>query len=337
MLLQSNLLFGKEIKDKNFFGISFPPFADEKQIEFTLKHLKTLNINKIRIAIDWRYREPTRGAYYWYPMDMRMKAAEKNDISVLLSVHDIEPEWAYDKSQNDESIPEKELFEKFIREVLKRYKIYKIQFGNEWEKKYLNEIEKFVEYNNILYHAVKEISPDTIVVLGGITKTYSILKAFYLKNEIPVFSDMQFQPCYSEIWIKNKLDKIFSDTESINKIIYNVEYVFKNAQYDEIDIHLYDDYRNWNEYLSALPEEKPIIVSEFGGPNSEFERIDQEYQADKIRKYLQTVESLPIKEAYYFKLMDSDTSYHKHSGLFDKNFNPKKSYWIFAEFLCKYK
>ncbi len=42
-----------------------------------------------------------------------------------------------------------------------------------------------------------------------------------------------------------------------------VLFVFNNAKYDIIDIHLYDDAENWHKYIDLLPKDKPIIVTEF--------------------------------------------------------------------------
>jgi hypothetical protein len=117
----------------------------------------------------------------------------------------------------------------------------------------------------------------------------------------------------------------------------NIDYVFANADYDILDIHLYDDPENWPEYLSVLPENKPILVSEFGGPNSEFECTDAAYQAVRMEQYIDAVEQLPIIEAYYFKLVESDSSYHKDSGLFYSNYTVKPARNVFAERLTPHK
>ncbi len=47
-----NLQSEKITKD---IGLSFPPFKNNGQMEFTLGHLKTLNVNRIRISENWNY------------------------------------------------------------------------------------------------------------------------------------------------------------------------------------------------------------------------------------------------------------------------------------------
>ena len=140
------------------------------------------------------------------------------------------------------------------------------------------------------------------------------------------FSDLSFNGKYSSKSLKKRIEKELCNQNLREK----VQYVFNNAKYDELDIHLYDDPQNWQDYIDLLPKGKNILVSEFGGPSSLFEATNEDYQAKRISVYLSAIEALPIKEAYYFKLLDSSYSYHKHSGLFSENFKKKKSYYVFA-------
>ena len=320
-------------------GMSFPPFADSNQIEFTLDKIKKLSIDRIRVAIDWRNREPVQGAFNWTAMDQQMNAAKKNNISVFLTLISIGPDWACLTPGSDGAcILDEDALKAFIEALLVRYEnIDKIQFGNEWESGtedgtvYIDQssIEKFVTYNNILFDAVQRLSPDTKVVLGGLTRTLPIVEYFLKKGNYPDFSGISLAIGVTEEDLKGKVDKIKTNYDS-KGIKNNIDYVFQNARYDMIDIHLYDDPKNWPEYLSVLPTGKPIVVSEFGGPNSEFENTSPEYQAVRMEYYIRAIEALPITEAYYFKLVESDSSYHKDSGLFFNNLTMKPARNVFA-------
>lgn len=316
------------ISCKKTYGLSFPPFSNLEGIDFTLKELKLLDLDRIRISIDWENREPKKGEFYWDPMDYRMRVAEENNISVLLTVHSNGPNWACSEKRNEKSCvySNEQDFKKYITEILARYKIDKIQFGNEWENNYAGTMKEYVKYNNILYEQTKKNSPDTQVVLGGITESYPIIERYCNQNKDLDFSKIKFSNSYEKEKILSKLDNDLCKSEIIEKVLY----VFDNAKYDMIDIHLYDDAENWETYIDILSKNKPIIVSEFGGPNSEFEKRNQTYQAQRIKKYLEVIEKLPIQEAYYFKLVDSPYSYHKDSGLYDINLIKKLAYWVFS-------
>ena len=305
--------------NKNY-GLSFPPFADQEQIDFSLEQMDALDIERIRIAIDWRNREPQQGEYYWEPMDYRMKRASENNISVLLSVPAIGPEWAC--GGENECVLHEDHFRRYVKNIVTRYNIDKIQFGNEWEER---SAEDHVRLNNILYNVTKEYSPQTQVVLGGITRAYPMIELYCNQNEDLDFSDLEFSSGYSE----EKLLKRVEQEICPSNMSENVLYVFRNAKYEMIDIQLYDDPLNWPDYIKILPGDKPIIVSEFGGPSSVFEKTNQKYQAKRLKDYLETIESLPIEEAYHFKLVDTDYSYHKDSGLFDKRLKKKEAYEVF--------
>jgi len=320
-------------------GMSFPPFSNSEQIEFTIAEMKKLSTNRIRIAIDWRNREPEQGDFYWTPMDLRMDMAGDNDISVFLTIGSLAPDWAQTPTGSDGAcIIDETALQTFIEAVLTRYdNIDKIQFGNEWESgtedgtAYVDEtsIVKFVDYTNILYNAVQSLSPDTEVVLGGLTRTYPIVEYLVENNSYPDFSGIKLANGATVEYLERRIDKMKTDYD-INNIKQNIEYVFDHADYDIIDIHLYDDPENWSEYLSILPDEKPILVSEFGGPNSEFEKTWPSYQAERMEYYIDAIEALPITEAYYFKLVESNSSYHQDSGLFYSNMQMKPARNVFA-------
>ena len=321
-------------------GMSFPPYSNSEQIDFTITELKKLAINRIRIAIDWRNREPEQGSFYWDPMDLRMNTAQENDISVFLTIGSLCPDWARLSYGSDGAcIMDENALQTFVEEILIRYDfIDKIQFGNEWNfdtaeggTAYTdhNSIEKFVIYNNILYDAVQRLSPDTEVVLGGLTKAYPIVEYFVQNGSYPSFTGIKLANGATIEYLENRIYKMKIEYDR-KEIKQNIEYVFEHANYDILDIHLYDDPTNWPKYLSVLPDDKPILVSEFGGPNSEFENTCPSYQAERMQYYIDSIEQLPIIEAYYFKLVESDTSYHKDSGLFYSNLRMKPARNVFA-------
>lgn len=85
-------------------------------------------------------------------------------------------------------------------------------------------------------------------------------------------------------------------------------------------------------YIKWLQEKttKPLIISEFGWPNPIFEIYSDKYQSKRIKDYINIVQNLPIKEAYYFKLLDDNNSIHKQSGIITKDWKKHKpSYNVF--------
>lgn len=319
-------------------GISFPPFSNSSQMSFTVSELKKMSIGRMRIAIDWRDREPKQGKFYWGPMDLRMQTAKDNGISVFLTILSLAPDWALLPAGSDGAcIMDEQALKSFIEALVLRYdNIDKIQFGNEWETEHeegtgyadTESLKKFVIYNNILFDAVQNHSPNTKVVLGGLTSTYPLVEFFTGKGSCPDFSGLRLARGVTIDKLNSKLarSKLEYDSKGIRQ---NIDYVFEHAQYDMLDIHLYDDAENWPSYVSVLPKDKPILVSEFGGPNSEFENTSSSYQAQRMNHYIDAIEKLPIVEAYYFKLVDSPTSYHKDSGLFFSSLRAKPARTVF--------
>ena len=318
-------------------GLSFPPFANSRQREFTLNAMQDMGIDRIRIAIDWRNREPVQGSFFWEPMDQRMQMAKDSSIKVFLTILSVGPEWASLPSGKDgANLFDEDALKGFFEAILSRYDtIDKIQFGNEWEagKDGYTEresLKKFVHYTNMLYEVVQEHSPQTQVVLGGLTRLFPLMEKFGNATEKLDFSNLQLSRSWSRELLLKRIEKDREAYESM-QIQQNIMYVLEHALYDVLDVHLYDDAENWQAYLSVLPKDVPIVVSEFGGPSSEFEQTDHKYHAKRMDAYIDAIESLPITEAYYFKLVDSAESYHKHSGLYTKSLRKKPAYQVFEQ------
>ncbi len=331
----------KPIEDLDFslnylkLGISFPPVANQEQRGFTAPLLSELNVGFIRIAEEWALREPTQGNFNWAPLDDRINWAFDNKLKVLLTIQSNGPDWACAALQNDNSCVYNNTaeFKNYVELLLQRYvgKIDKIQFGNEWQSDfwYIGTEQEFTEANNILFQVVQSYSPNTKMVLGGFTAISlrflagcnGKIASFY--DDEGVFYDQAFLDA-------NCGGQEFQSTSN------RIQYVMNNALYDEVDIHLYDDVENWDEYYLNFKEitTKPIIVSEFGGPNMNYETYSDTFQANRLYEYIKKLDSLQIKEAYYFKLVEGTANpAHAKSGLIrGSDLEKKESFNIFKSF-----
>ena len=147
------------------------------------------------------------------------------------------------------------------------------------------------------------------MALGGITKWPLVYLAgcqLGLIDEFYTEEGELVSPSQKEAWCNS--------AEVIERN-QRVKYVFINAKYDMVDIHLYDDPENWAAYVEALQsnlnlEDKPIILTEFGGPREQDPRFgdpyDEEVQATQLQKYIDKLKELPVSEAYYFRLIEGD-------------------------------
>ncbi len=313
-------------------GISFPPIKSLEQIAFTIEQLNALDVTYIRIAENWKNREPRQGEFNWPPLEKRINTLSAAGIKILLTVQSDGPGWAC-AIRNAKSCEFKDWqdFEPYMKGVLERVgaKLDAIQFGNEWDNQFVGSAAQFLEFQNSFYDLVKQYRPRLKVVLGGITSRTLIYDAMCIGNIRLDQSDYQ---------TRRKVDLnqfIQSDICTRQRASYasdlqDVRNVLTRARYDIADIHLYDTPDLWAQFTDRFSTmtTKPIYVTEFGGPNPELELSNPEYQASRLKTYLQTVSQLPIERAYYFKLTDGD-AYHGLSGLFDEQGNRKPAYDVF--------
>ncbi|HBK70095.1 MAG TPA: hypothetical protein DDZ39_00290 [Flavobacteriaceae bacterium] len=316
-------------------GISFPPVADAQQRTFTKPHLDNLQVKKIRFGENWSFREPTQGNFNWQPFDDRINWAYNNGYEILLTIQSNGPDWACSATQNTRScvFNDNNDFKNYIDLLLQRHpnKISKIQFGNEWQSDYwyIGTAADFVEANNILYTSVQENSPNTKVVLGGFT-AISLRFLAGCNGKVSSFRDDE-----GVLYDTNFL-ATHCPTPIIQDVITRINTVLQNAQYDIIDLHFYDDVEQWDDYYLNFLEmtTKPIIVTEFGGPNMNYETYSDKFQAERLHQYIKKIDSLQITEAYFFKLVEgTNNPAHAKSGLIE---NPslveKPAYHIFKSF-----
>lgn len=332
LLLMSSLNAAKADTKGPRLGISFPPVSNAKARAITLRHLNRLNCKLVRIDTPWRLREPSPGQYNWKPFDSRLKALRRIDVDIMVTLSADGPDWRA-------VFHDEKTWRRFVRAFVSRYSkhIHKLQFANEWDTLghwFPGTAKEFVHLHNIFYEASKAIAPELPIVLGGVTRSYPMLKLYIERPENLDFSKMDLK---NPDKITKKLEKA---RNQFSRFKARVEYVFANAQYDECDIHLYDDCENWKGCVNVIRglTSRPIIVSEFGGPSSAYENYSESYHAKRMEMYLSTIAKLPITEAYYFNLVENPSTYHDRSGLLTRWLREKPAYRVFRKFLkvfCK--
>ena len=208
-------------------------------------------------------------------------------------------------------------FRTYLDELTRRYagKMPKIQFGNEWTgSHFVGDEYEYVKYANWLYNFTKNNSPDTIVVLGSITSNPMVYMTHCILNET--------NPNYLDhIYFKGgniPEENLTQWCDGFEPSFAKFQYGLENAKYDMVDIHLYDDPENWDEYVGALRmlTDKPILSTEFGGPSPHIlERTNETYQAEELRKYINKIIEIELVEAHFFQLVEAPGAYHSKSGL----------------------
>ncbi|MFD1551910.1 hypothetical protein DNU06_01575 [Putridiphycobacter roseus] len=331
-----NLAQSDTCLQNTILGISFPPVSGETERDFTQPHLDFLGVQKIRIGEDWSNREPSQGNFNWSPLENRLVWAETYGYDVLLTIQSNGPNWACSNVANTQSCvySNNNFFKTYIDSLLIKYgdKISKIQFGNEWQSDfwYAGNANDFVQANNILYQSVQTHAPHVKVVLGGFT-TISLRFLAGCNGFVDSFYDDD-GIFYDQAFLQSNCP-----TPVIQNVLHRIDSVLGQAKYDIIDLHLYDDAEQWDEYFYNFIDTitKPILVSEFGGPNVNIEPATDAYQLTSVYDYIKKLDSLGISEAYFFKLVEgTNNPAHATSGLIDgTTLNEKPVYYLFKSFI----
>lgn len=320
------------------FGIAYPPIHNGKARKASEAWLSELGVSVIRFSVDWRLIEPVRGSYRWRGLDARLRFAEDHSLKVMLTIKALGPEWACARPRSPKScvFADTSAYREFVQRLLERYagKISRVQFGNEWDLKhwYAGTPREYVLFNNITYEQVQRHAPGTRLVLGGITKAYSLYVLLCKEDADLGPGNVALQKHRSaKMWRSEHKRKCSRGAPLAER----VEYVFANARYDCIDVHLYDDCENWPRYIDVLGKlsDAPIVLSEFGGPNPNYEHRSESYHAQRLGTCLDVVTRLPIEQAYYFPLVNLPKAPHGASGLVDGDLRRKQAYSVLKDFL----
>lgn len=307
-------------------GLSVP-VSSENFRQASKEALEDLNVEDIRVMMQWQHRQPNQGEYDFIASDQRFEFYKEHNLKPLVTLEmKYMPEWLNTLSQ-EEYLEANRLY---FRKIISRYgdHIHMIQFGNEWDWEIDEslDLETFIELSNILYEEAKAY--DIPVSLASISSG-GLQSLSYANGSI---QNVYFKegPLYTEAQIQSMQDHI-DQTVSYAKDIYS------RCHYDYIDLHFYDDYWNWEIYLESIRvfSDKPIIASEFGGPHPIMEPSDESYRALQLYYYIRTLDQLNMEKAYYFKLYESfDPSevYHPFSYLKTTNNKTTETYEMFKRF-----
>ena len=299
-------------------GMAFPPVQSTIDREFTINELNALNIRHVRIAENWKRRGMSPEAHRFAPLKRRLVELSSAGIDVLLTVQTDAPH-SFCRASNKHGcvFEEKAPFEAYLIALLDAVgdDVTAIQFGNEWDNQFAGTTEEYLALHSRFSKIIRTKKPELKIILGGITgrAPYSyLLCERELSAKIP------------NVDLNTTKQKFCSDEAEKNiEARLAISKVLRHADYDSLDIHLYDFPNLWAEAVKWVAgkstPEKTIWITEFGGPNPELESQDNFYQAERLRSYMQVASTLEVERVYYFKLTDDRSSYHSASGLFDMN------------------
>jgi len=258
VILSSGLIFtnaysaGKyeKFREENQSSYEFPSspfgvaFGEGYHGEIFMDDIRNLGVRRTKISLRWNEIEPGPGVYRWKKVDAYVNQLKDGD-KALLNVFTVG--WGTNNEsykgatlKNEEC---KRLYREFIVKLVKRTK-GKITY---WQRDTepasprhwpADKAKEYVETQKIFYQAVKSVQPDAIVV--GVNANGSFNK--------------MGQHSYS----------------------FFFNYIIKNMRdyYDVLDIRLYEDLYTIQDRVSWFRNkmrqygyEKPIVCTEFGGPD----------------------------------------------------------------------
>lgn len=324
------LLLTTPLRADPIIGIAFPPVSTPEHRAFTTAALADLSVQHIRIAEAWSRRPLNPAPDDFAPLVRRIAQLRAADLSVLLTVELHAPDAACgQRNEHACVIRDDAPFEAYLTALLDAVgdDIDAIQIGNEWDNRFPGTTSDFLSIHARAASVIRAEHPDLTLVLGGVTGRAGLSHALCFIGDphgVPGLRDEEARQ-----YLCNR-GMAFNEAAQAG-----VSAALAIADYDVADIHLYDAPGLWAGAVAWMQAhtDRPIWVTEFGGPWPWNEPSDPEYQAERLAAYLDTIAALPVGRAYYFKLTDDPDSHHATSGLYDVEGQAKPALSIFAEWM----
>jgi hypothetical protein len=93
-------------------------------LENRLDRLDTLGVDVVRVTLDWRQTEPSRGVYKWSRADLLLKGLHEHGIAPLVTLYGT-PGWANGSKSENWAPTSTATFAAFARRVAQRYPFVK--------------------------------------------------------------------------------------------------------------------------------------------------------------------------------------------------------------------
>jgi hypothetical protein len=254
----------------------------------------------------WRDIQPsmTSQTYNWSLLDSRIQNNQNLGIRTMIVVNCASPltsqdsipgTCAYDSHLNPSSdngsswMPvggDTVQWKIFLHDLVDRYDgngtndmpglIYPVNewkvVGQEWQRVWcstysatsLANAQEFVNLVNMSYKVVKIQQPSSVICFAGIDAR-SEKEAFY-ENYFNQPTLCVSPNCSSS---QNFTQSQIGSTPNFLSNLANVHYIFKNALYDEVDVHMYGYWENIPGMVAWLKDSaqgKPVVFLEGGGP-----------------------------------------------------------------------
>lgn len=311
-------------------GIAFPPVADERQRAFSVAAIGNLGIQHVRVSDRWSLRGLNPKDTDYLPLVRRIAQLRTSGLKVLLTIELSAPDGACGLSNEFACVIASDApFEAYIEGLLAAVgsDLDAIQIGNEWDNRFPGTAEQFLSIYGRASAVIRSEHPELTLLMGGITANAPFFKVWCVEGLSPNIPDIDLTFIRTEFCERGAR----RNAEAARAI----ETVFRNADYDIVDVHLYDAPGLWMHAVGWVSErtQSPIWVTEFGGPHPELEPRNPSYHASRLSRYLEAIDELPVARAYYFKLTDDPKSYHGVSGLYDLHGQPKPALDVFANWM----
>lgn len=322
--------FAAPIENNPFGVLTFLPWNDQwnnymyknrSDIDKAIKLIKKLGVSIIRVDFAWNDIEKEKGIYNFEKHDYIVSACQKNNIEILALIGYC-PDWTGMTWNNPP--PNHELFLEYTRALLNRYKD-SIKYWEIWNEPnslfYWSPQDDMKTYTELLkktYSVIKDASPKSYVVLGGLTSEGPFaLKSILRQGGGDYFDIVNFHP-FVDPFRENGLNEIGYKLKDMRKELE--KYGFKK--------------KIWLTEIGVPGCAKKSCSWWFG------KGTDEKQQAEFLKKVYDFLLTQKDVEKIFWAFFQDTTDHFKsgvdYFGLIRADFSKKPSYFTYQKIIKRW-
>lgn len=223
---------------------------------FTLRALDDLGLRHIRISENWRRRPLHPAPEDFAPLKRRLSALRAGGLKVLLTIENDGPDAACGARHAHGCYLRADApLEGFITALLAAVgdDIEAIQFSNEWDGPYRARADEFLALHARAARTIRATRPGLPLVMGGITGNAPYAVSLCTAGATPTRAG-------GVSWAQ-AVAKFCARTDEIAARCALVDHVLRRADFDVLDLHLYDAEALWPaalDWAAPYAKSRPI-------------------------------------------------------------------------------
>ncbi len=276
--------------------------------------LKELGVGWVRVNVNWLYVEPEPGKYNWEPLENYFNLLRKHldGVQVLVTIRAVreKSDWAGRGEAKKPTVPPRDRakYAQFVRGVARRgtglVSAYQIENEMESEDWWTGTSDEYIELLRTAHDAIRRIDSRAYILPGGFTSGDSLIAAMVARGDT-------WEQMARQLGTR-KRPTPEARRSAARRIAFMEEVLAKAGPYvDAVDMHYYHEpdtiamkVRWLRETMRKHGYERPIWLTEMGGPDITVRSFSEAAQVDEVSERVRLASESGVAKMFWLCLFE---------------------------------